>query len=78
MLAGAQDKLVYLNKGLGVILVYVGIKMLLSWWGIHINTLLSLGFIAIVLTVTVLVSLRASSKAEAAATADAEPAEDAE
>jgi tellurite resistance protein TerC len=79
MLAGAQDKLVYLNKGLGVILVYVGIKMLLSWWGIHINTLLSLGFIAIVLTITVLVSLRASSRSEAAAAAaaaDTNPVED--
>ncbi|WP_334144184.1 TerC family protein [Rhabdothermincola sp.] len=38
MLAGAQDKLVHLNKGLGVILAYVGVKMLLSWWGVHIAT----------------------------------------
>jgi tellurite resistance protein TerC len=74
MLAGAQDKLVYLNKGLGVILVYVGIKMLLSWWEIHINTLLSLGVIAAVLTVTVVLSLRASARTEAArATPEPDP-----
>ena len=45
LLAGLQDKLVYLNKGLGVILVYVGIKMLASFWDVHINIILSLGFI---------------------------------
>ena len=42
LLAGLQDKLVYLNKGLGVILVYVGLKMLASYWDVHINILLSL------------------------------------
>lgn len=60
MLAGAQDKLVHLNKGLGIILAYVGLKMLLSWRGVHIPTPVSLGFIALVLTVTVVVSLRSS------------------
>lgn len=63
MLAGAQDKLVHLNKGLGVILAYVGVKMLLSWWGVHIATPISLAFIAVVLGVTVLASLRAAASA---------------
>jgi tellurite resistance protein TerC len=73
LLAGLQDKLIYLNKGLGIILVYVGIKMLASYWDFHINIGLSLGFIVLVLAITVLVSLRASSRieAEAAATASA-------
>jgi tellurite resistance protein TerC len=31
VLAGFKDRLVHLNKGLGVILVYVGVKMLLSY-----------------------------------------------
>lgn len=62
MLAGAQDKLVHLNKGLGVILAYVGVKMLLSWWGVHIATPISLAFIAVVLGVTVLASLRAAAR----------------
>jgi tellurite resistance protein TerC len=69
LLAGLQDKLVYLNRGLGIILVYVGLKMLASFWEFHINIGLSLGFIVVVLAVTVLLSLRASSRAEAAAAA---------
>jgi tellurite resistance protein TerC len=66
LLAGLQDKLVYLNKGLGVILVYVGLKMLASYWDVHINILLSLGFIVLVLAITVVLSLRASARIEAA------------
>jgi tellurite resistance protein TerC len=69
LLAGLQDKLVYLNKGLGVILVYVGLKMLASFWEVHINIGLSLGFIVLVLAITVVLSLRASSRIEAAAAA---------
>jgi tellurite resistance protein TerC len=69
LLAGLQDKLVYLNKGLGVILVYVGLKMLASYWEVHINILLSLGFIVLVLAVTVVLSLRASARIEAEAAA---------
>jgi tellurite resistance protein TerC len=71
LLAGLQDKLVYLNKGLGVILVYVGLKMLASFWEVHINIGLSLGFIVVVLAVTVVLSLRASARIEAEAAASA-------
>jgi tellurite resistance protein TerC len=60
VLAGFKDRLVHLNKGLGVILVYVGIKMLLSFWDIHVDIRLSLAFIVLVLAVTVIVSLRAT------------------
>jgi tellurite resistance protein TerC len=63
LLAGARDKLVHLNKGLGVLLFYVGVKMILSGFEIHIPTLLSLGIIAAVLTATVVWSLRTSSRA---------------
>ena len=59
VLAGFRDRLVHLNKGLGVILVYVGVKMLLSFWDIHLPIALSLGIIVAILTVTVVVSLRA-------------------
>jgi tellurite resistance protein TerC len=64
LLAGLQDKLIYLNRGLGIILVYVGVKMLASFWGFHINIGLSLGFIVAVLAVTVVISLRASARAD--------------
>jgi tellurite resistance protein TerC len=63
MLAGLKDRLVYLNQGLGVILFYVGVKMLVSRW-YHIPTLLSLGIIALVLTVTVVLSLRKTANEE--------------
>jgi tellurite resistance protein TerC len=70
LLAGADSKLVHLNIGLGVILFYVGVKMLISEW-IHIPTWISLAFIATTLTVTVLASLRTSKRLEAEAEADA-------
>ena len=56
LLAGAKDRLVYLNVGLGAILLFVGVKMLISEW-YHIPTLLSLGVIAVVLTVTIVASV---------------------
>jgi tellurite resistance protein TerC len=59
VLEGARGRLVYLNRGLGVILFYVGVKMIISHW-YHINTLVSLAVIAVVLTVTVVYSLRAT------------------
>ena len=62
LLAGAAARLRYLNVGLGVILFYVGVKMIVSEW-FHIPTLLSLGVIVVVLTVTVVASLRAAPAA---------------
>jgi tellurite resistance protein TerC len=65
VLAGFKDKLVHLNKGLGVILVFVGIKMLLSFWDFHIDIRLSLAFIAGVLAVTVALSLMSADDDDA-------------
>ncbi len=62
LLEGARERLIYLNVGLGVILLYVGIKMIISEW-YHIPTLPSLAFVAVVLTITVWASLRASREA---------------
>jgi tellurite resistance protein TerC len=66
LLSSASEQLVHLNIGLGVILGFVGVKMLISEW-VHIPTLLSLGFIGVALTVTVLASLRTSRRHERAA-----------
>ena len=61
-LAGMRDRFRYLNVGLGVILGFVGIKMLVS--GLyHFPTWASLGVIVSVLTVTVVASLRADRRA---------------
>lgn len=59
LLEGARDRLVHLNKGLGVILFYVGMKMIVSKW-YHIDPFISLAVIAVILTVTIVVSLRST------------------
>jgi tellurite resistance protein TerC len=59
VLAGAMGRFVYLKVGLAVVLVFVGVKMLISEW-YHIPIGLSLGFIALTLTVAIVASLRAT------------------
>jgi tellurite resistance protein TerC len=61
LLAGMQGRFRYLNAGLGVILAFVGVKMLLTEV-YHMPTWLSLTVIAVVLTVTIWASLRADNR----------------
>ncbi len=61
LLAGLHERFTYLQQGLAVILAFVGIKMIASHW-FHIPTGLSLGFIALVLTVSIVASLRREPK----------------
>jgi len=61
LLAGMQGRFRYLNAGLGVILAFVGVKMLLLDV-YHMPTWLSLTVIASVLTVTIWASLRAEKR----------------
>ncbi len=59
LLAGMIDRFVYLKFGLSAILVLVGVKMLIAdLW--HVPIALSLAVIALVLAVSVAVSLRAT------------------
>jgi tellurite resistance protein TerC len=67
VLAGMLDKFVYLKPGISFILVFVGLKMLLSGW-FHVPTLLSLGVIVTTLALAVVLSLRRSAR-EAGASA---------
>jgi tellurite resistance protein TerC len=60
-LAGMADRFRYLHYGLGIILAFVGVKMLLVEV-YHLPTPASLGVIAIVLTVTIWASLRADRR----------------
>jgi tellurite resistance protein TerC len=60
-LAGFVDRLRYLHYGLAVILVFLGLKMLLSEV-IELPIMASLGFIALTLTVSVIASLRRQQK----------------
>ena len=58
LLAGMAGRFRYLNVGLGIILAFVGLKMLLVKV-VHLPTWVSLAFITVVLTITILTSLRA-------------------
>jgi tellurite resistance protein TerC len=49
LLADLRDRFDFLQQGLAVILAFVGLKMILAEW-YHLDTFLSLGFIALVLT----------------------------
>ncbi len=55
LLAGWKDRLHYLGHGLGLILVFVGVKMAVSHW-VHFPTPISLGVIVALLTVAVVAS----------------------
>jgi tellurite resistance protein TerC len=61
LLAGMAGKFRYLNVGLGVILAFVGVKMIVTEW-YHPPMWLSLAVIAAALAVSVLASLRADRK----------------
>lgn len=56
-LAGVMDKFHYLKTGLGVVLSFVGVKMLLAHTPWKIDTLLSLGIIILILASSVAASL---------------------
>jgi tellurite resistance protein TerC len=60
-LAGMADRFRYLNTGLGVILAFVGVKMLLSDV-YHFPTPAALAVIVVVLFVAIVASLRADSR----------------
>jgi tellurite resistance protein TerC len=60
LLANAKDRFEYLSDALGVILLFVGIKMILSH-NLHISTGISLGVIVVALTVGIVASVRKGS-----------------
>jgi len=64
LLGGMQGKFRYLNVGLGVILAFVGVKMLLVGepFEVHLPTYVSLSVIAVVIAASVIFSLRADAK----------------
>lgn len=56
-LSGVMDKFHYLKIGLGVVLAFVGVKMLLGHTPYKIDTLFALGVIVSILTASVIASL---------------------
>ena len=73
-LAGVMDKFHYLKIGLGVVLSFVGVKMLLGHTAWKIDTHVSLGVIVVVLAASIVVSLLRPRKVVVKAAPDPEPA----
>jgi tellurite resistance protein TerC len=67
-LAGVMDKFHYLKIGLGVVLSFVGVKMILAHTAWKIDTLVSLGVIVLILATSVVWSLLKPKKAKLVAT----------
>ena len=61
LLSGAATKMHYLPYGLGIILVFIGFKMIMLDV-FHMPIWISLGFIVLVLTITAILSIRYSKK----------------
>jgi tellurite resistance protein TerC len=64
VLAGVMDKFHYLKIGLGVVLAFVGVKMILAHTAWKIDTLVSLGVIVLILTTSVVWSLLKPKRAK--------------
>ena len=62
LLAGMVDRFVHLKLGLAIVLVWVGAKMLLADV-VHVPTLLSLGVVIAIITVSIVASMRATRPA---------------
>ena len=65
LLAGVLDKFAYLKVGLGLVLVFVGAKMIVEPW-LHISVAASLAAVCGMLAVAMIVSLLVRPKAEPA------------
>jgi tellurite resistance protein TerC len=72
-LAGVMDKFHYLKIGLGVVLTFVGVKMLLAHSPYKLDTLVALGVIVTVLAVSVVASWLRPKKSGASATPAVKP-----
>ncbi|HEY7875153.1 MAG TPA: TerC family protein [Actinomycetota bacterium] len=62
LLAGGMDRLHLLNYGLGIILAFVGVKMLLEGVDVHVPVWLSLTVIVVVLAITTVASFMTTPK----------------
>ncbi|XP_061353926.1 thylakoid membrane protein TERC, chloroplastic [Gastrolobium bilobum] len=61
IISGGMSELKYLQPSIAVVLGFIGSKMILDYFGIHVSTEASLGFVASSLTIGVLLSLAKKS-----------------
>jgi tellurite resistance protein TerC len=64
LLAGVVEKFHYLKMGLAVVLTFIGVKMLVTAVGLHIDIKVSLIFVAVVLMSSVVASLLRPQEAD--------------
>jgi tellurite resistance protein TerC len=64
LLAGIIDKFHFLKLGLSAVLVFIGVKMLITYFDVHIPIGISLGFVASALGLSVIASLMFPKEAE--------------
>lgn len=62
LLKGAANKFQYLQHGIAIVLVYIGVKMLVTFWDIHIPIYISLGVIVLCITASIIYSLYVNNK----------------
>lgn len=69
LLRGAVNRFSYLQQGIAVVLVFIGVKMLVEIFDIHISIYISLGVIVLCILGSILVSMVGQKKEDAGAPA---------
>lgn len=64
LLSGAVNKFSYLQQGIAIVLIYIGLKMLVKFFDVHVPTYISLIIILICLGGSILYSVQESKKPE--------------
>lgn len=64
LLKGAANKFAYLQQGIAIVLIFIGLKMLVSYFGIHIEAYISLMVIAICIFGSIAYSVQVASEKE--------------
>ena len=62
LLRGAVDKFDYLQQGIAIVLIFIGVKMLIEFFNIHISIYISLAVIVLCLGGSIFYSMYASRK----------------
>ena len=62
LLRSAVEKFKYLKEGIAIVLIFIGIKMLISYFGIHLHIVISLGVIVACLGGSILFSIYKSNQ----------------
>jgi tellurite resistance protein TerC len=62
LLRGAIDQFDYLQQGIAIVLIFIGVKMLIEFFGIHISIFVSLCVIMLCLSGSILYSIEAKRR----------------